>query len=946
MDTKITRDILYSYLQCKFKGCLKLRGRTGTKSDYEILLRELHEEFKLRAIDKILTKHKGSRILQSLTATRPLLKQGAAVILDAVMKTDFVSLHVDGLKMVSGASHLGSFHYVPILFHQGEKIREEQKLMIALYSVVLGTLQGRQPDKGLGVHGQEYRVATVRLNSHLRSAQRILEEIRRIHNAGIPPKLMLNKHCHVCEFQQPCYVEATNKDDISLLRGMSEKEIKKQNSKGIFTTTQLSCTFRPRKKAMRVKQHHHPYYFALQALAIREKKTYVFGIPDLPTSAVRIYFDIEGDPERSFVYLLRMIIDENGSEKRYSLWADDKAQEAQLFHRFLDIIDRYDDFCLFHYGSYESVFLKRMRNHAERKKPIDKVINKSFNILSIIHSNIYFPAYSKGLKDIGQYLGCTWTEETASGIQSIVWRKRWETIGNEELKRKLMIYNSEDCAALKRIIECIYAISTESRQPHGSQAYNGRCPEIAWVHDLKAQTTRREWGTPSFFYPEFDYINKCAYFDYQREKIFIRDSKTSKRMHAQKRKTERVKKLRVSRRMEIKSLKCPYCAGTKMTRYYKRMHSKLAFDLTVTSSGIRRQVIECTAALHRCLGCQKNFLPRKYKKRDKHFHALKSWAMYQHIAHRISFQNLEEMFRECFGLQIDYVMFHLFKSLLAKYYCSTYKNILKKIITGSLIHADETAVNLQKGKGYVWAFTNLEEVVFLYKPTREGDFVQELLKDYKGVLISDFYGAYDSIACTQQKCLIHLMRDFNHDLLDNPYDDEFKSLAYEFGHLLRIIVSTIDQYGLRHRHLNKHKKDVKQFYSAICKQDYQSELAERYQRRLMKYRNKLFTFLNHDGVPWNNNNAEHSIRHFANYRVITNGKMTETGLNDYLVLLSIYQTCRYKGISFLKFLLSRERDIDGFCERGSKRRRILPFDVYPEGYPKIYRKPHSKHDKL
>jgi Transposase IS66 family len=195
-------------------------------------------------------------------------------------------------------------------------------------------------------------------------------------------------------------------------------------------------------------------------------------------------------------------------------------------------------------------------------------------------------------------------------------------------------------------------------------------------------------------------------------------------------------------------------------------------------------------------------------------------------------------------------------------------------------------VNLQKGKGYVWVFTNLEEVFFMYKPTREGNFVQELLKDYRGVLISDFYGAYDSLDCTQQKCLIHLMRDFNHELLNNPYDAEFKSLAYEFGRLLRIIISTIDRYGLQQRHLSKHRKDVEQFYRILCKDNYKSELADKYQKRLIKYENKLFTFLNHDGLPWNNNNAEHAIRHFANYRVITNGKMTETGLNDYLVLLS------------------------------------------------------------
>jgi hypothetical protein len=44
--------------------------------------------------------------------------------------------------------------------------------------------------------------------------------------------------------------------------------------------------------------------------------------------------------------------------------------------------------------------------------------------------------------------------------------------------------------------------------------------------------------------------------------------------------------------------------------------------------------------------------------------------------------------------------------------------------------------------------------------------------------------------------------------------------------------------------------------------------------------------------------------------------MTASGLRDYLVLLSIYQTCKYRGISFLRFLLSREKDIDRFHDAG------------------------------
>jgi hypothetical protein len=37
----------------------------------------------------------------------------------------------------------------------------------------------------------------------------------------------------------------------------------------------------------------------------------------------------------------------------------------------------------------------------------------------------------------------------------------------------------------------------------------------------------------------------------------------------------------------------------------------------------------------------------------------------------------------------------------------------------------------------------------------------------------------------------------------------------------------------------------------------------KYKQRFEKNRDKLFTFLRYDGVPWNNNNAEHAIKAFA-----------------------------------------------------------------------------------
>jgi hypothetical protein len=213
-----------------------------------------------------------------------------------------------------------------------------------------------------------------------------------------------------------------------------------------------------------------------------------------------------------------------------------------------------------------------------------------------------------------------------------------------------------------------------------------------------------------------------------------------------------------------------------------------------------------------------------------------------------------------------------------------------------------------------------------------------LLKDFHGVLVSDFFGAYESLPCEQQKCLVHLVRDMNHDLLNSPFDDEFKSLVGEFGQLLRTIVATIDQYGLKKRHLNKYLKEVNSFFRTLAGRAFRSELAQSYQLRLIKNQGCLFTFLRHDSVPWNNNSAEHALKCYARYRRITDGQMTETGLSDYLVLLSVWQTCKYKGISFLSFLLSGEKDVDKFIASRRKRKRTTGLELYPQGFTSKHRK--------
>jgi hypothetical protein len=153
------------------------------------------------------------------------------------------------------------------------------------------------------------------------------------------------------------------------------------------------------------------------------------------------------------------------------------------------------------------------------------------------------------------------------------------------------------------------------------------------------------------------------------------------------------------------------------------------------------------------------------------------------------------------------------------------------------------------------------------------------------------------------------MRDINEDVLKYPFNEELAFIAKQFGALLREIVDTIDKYGLKKRHLGKHKRSAKRFLADVAGLQCATEVSSALKKRIDKNKDKLFTFLKYDNVPWNNNNAEHAVRAFTRLR---NVMVTSTpkGTTEYCILLTLQQTLRCRGMGFLDFLRSGRIEID------------------------------------
>jgi hypothetical protein len=305
--------------------------------------------------------------------------------------------------------------------------------------------------------------------------------------------------------------------------------------------------------------------------------------------------------------------------------------------------------------------------------------------------------------------------------------------------------------------------------------------------------------------------------------------------------------------------------------------------------------------------------PKEFWERSQYGRNLAAFSVFEVIDLCVSLRSVTQTLNRVFGFRMNEYVVRRFKERAAEFHRETRENILAGMVKGNLIHADETRIPLRGKVGYVWVFATFREVAYYYSATREGTLIQSALHEFKGVLVSDFYTVYDSIPCAQQKCLLHLMRDLNDAVLDNPYDEGVKTIATAFAELLREIVETTDRWGLKSRFLRKHLADVTRFYKRISKTGGLSETASKWKARMQKDREKLFTFLSHDGIPWNNNNAEHAIKAFARLRRAIEGLSTPKGIEQYLILLTVCQTCKYSGLDFLDFLRSGETDIGTFA---------------------------------
>ena len=181
---------------------------------------------------------------------------------------------------------------------------------------------------------------------------------------------------------------------------------------------------------------------------------------------------------------------------------------------------------------------------------------------------------------------------------------------------------------------------------------------------------------------------------------------------------------------------------------------------------------------------------------------------------------------------------------------------------------------------------------------------------YDGVLVTDFWSAYNAVACAdRQMCLVHLLRELKKV---DKYLDTSEDWAAFRKRLKRLVQDAIRLWQRRDEYTPDKYASLKQRIEVrlqkLIADDWANRNAKRLIKRLRKYGEYLFTFLSKPYVPFENNAAEREIRPAVVMRKNSYCNRSDQGAETQSVLMSIFRTLKQRGLSPVDTVVAAMRE--------------------------------------
>jgi hypothetical protein len=238
-------------------------------------------------------------------------------------------------------------------------------------------------------------------------------------------------------------------------------------------------------------------------------------------------------------------------------------------------------------------------------------------------------------------------------------------------------------------------------------------------------------------------------------------------------------------------------------------------------------------------------------------------------------------------------MWHRLADLLTLWY----EQIRRCCRDAGVLHADETGWRVEGKTWWLWCFCSADATYYQLDRSRGHPALDRFFTDeFDGVLVTDFWAAYDAVGRLHQKCWPELLRELK-EVDKGPeaggnWPEFAKRLRRLCGDAIRLTIARAtlpaDAYSLRHAKLQARMLDLAQAERA-------NPHARRLATRLLKYGEYLLTFVEFAGVPADNNQAEREIRPAVLKRKASYGNRSERGADTRAMLMTVFRTLKRRG---------------------------------------------------
>lgn len=281
-------------------------------------------------------------------------------------------------------------------------------------------------------------------------------------------------------------------------------------------------------------------------------------------------------------------------------------------------------------------------------------------------------------------------------------------------------------------------------------------------------------------------------------------------------------------------------------------------------------------------------------------HQTEALISYLHTRQYIPFARISEFFTSVCSMPISQGTVCGILERFAAKAAPAYQLIKTAVGRANVVGSDETGAN-QNGKlNWFWTWQSKSATFISYSSNRGFDTIEENFPAGfpNGILVHDCWKShFNTSARGHQICTAHLLRElkFFEEKYKSAWASNFKQMLYLALELNKIMLPA--QYGRPVKARAELESKLEVLLQEKIHEDH-IEVAT-FQRRILKYKEYLFTFLYHCDVPPDNNASERAIRNIKVKQKISGMFKAPKGAQIYAIIRSINDTCTKNGQSIL-----------------------------------------------